>query len=157
MRPPVILISALTPDGVIGKDGIMPWHVPEDLKLFKRETLGHPVIMGRKTWDSMGKPLPKRRNIVISRSVDSLSGAEIFRDLPAAIDAAANAEKIFVIGGAQIYKQALPFASRLYLSRLKERYPGNIYFPRVDWDECDIARTQAFDQFTFYDYRRKSG
>ncbi|MCJ8169611.1 dihydrofolate reductase [Atopomonas sediminilitoris] len=136
---PLAMIAALGENQVIGVDNQLPWHLPEDLQHFKRMTLGKPVIMGRKTWDSIGRPLPGRLNIVISRQADlHLSGAEVFTDLPAALRRARDwaqleqAEEIMLIGGAQLYRQALPLAERLYLTRVALAPEGDAFFPALD-------------------------
>ena len=124
----------------------MPWHLPEDLKRFKALTLGHPVIMGRKTWDSiiatLGKPLPGRTSIVISRQLESLpSGALLARSLEEAIMACPSGGEAFVIGGAEVYALALPRASRLYLTEIDAEPVGDAWFPEWRRDEFrEIAR-----------------
>jgi dihydrofolate reductase len=123
-------IAAMAANRIIGRNGTMPWHLPEDLKFFKKTTLGHSVIMGRKTWDSLGRPLPGRRNLVISRTLasDALPGAEVFRDL-AALDAADLGETAFIIGGAEIYQLLLPRCASVYLTVLADAAEGDTYFP----------------------------
>ena len=142
------LIAAMAKDRVIGRDNTLPWQLPEDLKHFKTTTLGKPVIMGRKTWESLGRPLPGRRNIVISRNADySPTGGEFAPSLQAAIAMAAEAEEIFVIGGADIYRQALPLAQRLYLTEIALDVAGDAHFPEfslADWSEVSReAHTSA--------------
>lgn len=139
----VSLIAAMAKDRVIGRDNTLPWHLPEDLKHFKATTLGKPVIMGRKTWESLGRPLPGRRNIVISRNADyQPGGGELAPSLQAAIAMAAmaaEADEIFVIGGADIYRQALPMAQRLYLTEIAADFAGDAHFPEfssADWSEA---------------------
>ncbi len=133
------LIAAMAKGRVIGRDNTLPWQLPEDLKHFKTTTLGKPVIMGRKTWESLGRPLPGRRNIVISRNADySPTGGELAPSLQAAIAMAAEADEIFVIGGADIYRQALPLAQRLYLTEIALDVAGDAHFPEfalADWSE----------------------
>ncbi len=134
------LIAAMAKGRVIGRDNTLPWQLPEDLKHFKATTLGKPVIMGRKTWESLGRPLPGRRNIVISRNADySPTGGELAPSLQAAITMAAEADEIFVIGGADIYRQALPLAQRLYLTEIALDVAGDAHFPEfalADWSEA---------------------
>lgn len=140
---PLCIIAALAQNRVIGRDNQLPWHLPADLKHFKARTLGKPIIMGRKTWDSLGRPLPGRLNLVVSRQPGlQLEGAEVFTSLDAAIQRAdawareANAEELMLIGGAQLYEQALPFAARLYLTRVELSPEGDAWFPDVseaDW------------------------
>ena len=136
---PVSLIVAATRNQVIGRDNQMPWHLPADLRYFKQCTLGKPIIMGRKTWESLGRPLPGRLNIVISRQVDTkLDGAEVFADLAAAIArgqawaAAQGVSEVMVIGGGQIYQQALALAQRVYLTRIELELEGDAFFPVLD-------------------------
>lgn len=139
--PRLSLIAALARNRVIGHNNAMPWHLPEDLKRFKALTLGHPVIMGRKTWDSiiaiLGKPLPGRTSIVISRQLDSLpSGALLARSLDEAIMACPPGGEAFVIGGAEIYALALPRASRLYLTEIDAEPEGDAWFP--EWRQAEF-------------------
>jgi dihydrofolate reductase len=141
---------AMASNGVIGRDNGLPWHLPEDLRYFKRTTLGKPVIMGRKTFESIGRPLPGRPNIVVSRSADwSASGVAVVDSLESALAsaqalaAASGAEEVVVIGGAQIYAAALPLASRLYVTEIHAAVAGDTWFPPLDpacWRE--IAREE---------------
>lgn len=140
---PLALIAALADNRVIGIDNRLPWHLPADLKHFKAVTLGKPIIMGRKTWDSLGRPLPGRLNLVVSRQADlKLDGAEVFASLPAAIaraDAWARAQgvgELMLIGGAELYAQGLALAQRLYLTRVHLQPEGDAWFPEFaesDW------------------------
>lgn len=133
----VALIVAVSRNGVIGRDGALPWHLPEELQHFKRLTLGKPIIMGRLTWESLGRPLPGRPNIVISRSPDyEAPGALVVPDLEAALAHAslllgADSE-IMIIGGAQIYRAALPLADRIYRTRVDVEVAGDTVFPELD-------------------------
>ncbi|WP_337843126.1 type 3 dihydrofolate reductase [Rheinheimera sp.] len=125
----IALIAAMAAERVIGKDNQMPWHLPADLKHFKAVTLGKPVIMGRKTYQSIGKALPGRRNIVISRG-DALSqDAEWVNSLEAALALVSNEAEVMVIGGAEVYRQALPLASVLYLTHIDLKVEGDACFP----------------------------
>ena len=131
------LIAAVARNGAIGKDNALLWHLPEDLRFFKRTTMGCPVIMGRKTFESIGKPLPGRRNIVISRSDEwAAPGVERASSLQAALTLVADAEKAFVIGGAQIYAQALPQADELVLTEIDRDVDGDAFFP--DWNRSQF-------------------
>jgi len=129
-REPLCLVLAVARNGVIGNDGKVPWHVPEDLKHFRRSTTGHAVIMGRKTWDEVGKPLPNRRNIVVSRNADlRLEGAEVVPSLDEAIALARTTDaEPRVIGGAEIYRLALPLATRVLLTELELEPEGDTFF-----------------------------
>jgi len=128
---PLALIVAVARNGVIGKDGGLPWHVSEDLKHFKKTTHGHAVIMGRKTHDSIGRPLPKRRNIVVTRQTGTLfPGCEAAHSLDEAIALARTTDDCpFIIGGASLYEEALPLATELHLTTIDEDVDGDAYFP----------------------------
>ena len=128
------VIVAVAPNGVIGRDGDLPWRLPEDLKHFRRTTLGHAVVMGRATWESIGKPLPKRRNIVVTRNRDYMAdGAEVAHSLPEALALAWQSDpEPFVIGGASLYAEALPQATRLELTEVHEEVDGDTFFPGYD-------------------------
>ncbi|MGB8223815.1 MAG: dihydrofolate reductase [Polyangiales bacterium] len=148
-RAPLALIAAVARNGVIGKDGTLPWHLTEDLKRFKKTTVGHAVIMGRKTHDSIGRPLPGRRNIVISRAAGAVfSGCEAARNLDEAIALARSTDPCpFVIGGASIYEEALPLATELHLTTIDEDVEGDTHFPTglSDFEEVttEAAETQG--------------
>ncbi len=135
-KPRLSLIAAVAANGVIGSDNAMPWRLPEDLKRFKTLTLGHPVIMGRKTYESIGRPLPGRRNIVITRNpAYRADGCEAMGSLEAALAACnGTTDEVFGIGGAQIYAEALPLAQRLYLTEIRRDFPGDARFPEFDRD-----------------------
>jgi len=133
------LIVAMAANRVIGLEGGMPWHLPGDLKFFKRTTLGHPVVMGRKTYEAIGGALPGRANIVVTRNKDfTAADADVVHDLPAALaKARALAEiegsgEVFVIGGADIYAQALDAADRIYMTEVAGDFPGDALFPELD-------------------------
>jgi dihydrofolate reductase len=129
----ITLIAAVARNGVIGRGGVIPWRIPGDLPRFKRITMGHPVIMGRKTWESLGKPLPGRRNVVISRTPGyAADGAEVYASLDAALDACRDAPEVFVIGGGDVYRAALPRADRLLLTELDADVEGDAWFPPFD-------------------------
>jgi len=129
----VYLVAAVSLNGVIGANGQLPWHLPEDLRHFKNLTLGHPVIMGRRTWESLGKPLPGRENIVVSRKAGfEAPGASAAATIEGAIALCTGEPVAFVIGGAEIYAAALPLADGLVLTEIRETYEGDTRFP--DWD-----------------------
>ena len=145
MRPEIVLVVAAADNGVIGKDGAMPWHLPADLRRFKRITTGKPVIMGRKTFESIGKPLPGRHNIVLTRDPRwRAPGATLAPNLAEAIAAAgldprARAGELMVIGGAEIYALARPIATRIELTRIHVSPDGDTWFPDpdpADWREA---------------------
>lgn len=155
------LIAAMASNRVIGRDNTLPWHLPEDLKHFKATTLGKPVIMGRKTWESLGRPLPGRRNLVISRNADyPAAGAEVFTSLSAALAACGDTPECFVIGGAELYRQALPLAQRLYLTEIDCTVAGDAHFPELpvgDWHESSRATHTSADGlgYAFVVYTRR--
>lgn len=146
----ITIVAAVALNGVIGKDGKLPWHFTEDMKHFRSLTTGHYVIMGRKTWDSLGRrPLPKRTNVVVTstpeaiatRNVDVLAGKSLedvirfFKDSPKDIE-------LFIIGGASIYKEALPIADRMVITHISKEYEGDTFFPEIvsnDWIETSQA------------------
>jgi len=161
--PRITLIAAVARNRVIGASNALPWRLPEDLKRFKALTLGHPIIMGRKTWESLGKPLPGRTNIVVSRAAGfSAAGATRAGSLDEALAAAAAtaSDEVFIIGGAEIYRQALPLAQRLQLTEIDQDFAGDVHFPAIDpalWRETVRESPQAganFDYaFVTYDHR----
>ncbi len=127
------MIVATADDNVIGKDNDMPWHLPADLAYFKKVTLGKPVIMGRKTYESIGRPLPGRRNIVISRDENyQKEGIDTVTSVEQALALVQNVEEIMVIGGGAIYKHCLPAATRLYITHIKASIEGDTRFPDYD-------------------------
>lgn len=147
----ISLIAAMTPDRVIGLDGDMPWHLPADLAWFKRNTLNKPVLMGRKTWESIGsKPLPKRKNIIISRdSALSHDGAELAASPEQALSLVDAGDEVMIIGGAQIYAHFLPQADRLYITLIHASVDGDSWFPRYDhlkWQQSFIDERAADDK-----------
>ena len=131
--PRISLIAALAKNRVIGIENRLPWRLPEDLAHFKALTLGHPILMGRKTFESLGRPLPGRRNIVITRNADyQPAGCEIATSIPDAIARCTEADEIFFIGGADLYAQALPIVHRLYLTEVAIEAVGDAWFPDYD-------------------------
>lgn len=145
MKMKVALIWAMSRNGVIGRNNALPWHLPEDLRYFKRVTFGKPVIMGRKTWESIGRPLPGRANIVITRDEGfQAEGARVVHSLEQALSVAQSialldgVDEAMVIGGAEIYALALPLAQRLYLTQVHAEVEGDACFPALDlsgWQE----------------------
>ncbi len=132
----ISIIVAADENGVIGKDNRLPWRLPADLKNFRELTLGKPVLMGRKTYESIGKPLPGRLNIVITRGVGvAIEGCTVVNSLDDAIDAAGDAEELMIIGGAEIYRESLALANRIYLTRVHTAVEGDTWFPDIDYDE----------------------
>jgi len=130
----VSIIVAMARNGVIGKDNRLPWHLPEDLKRFKRLTMGHHIVMGRKTYESIGRLLPGRTSVIVTRKQDyHVDGAIIAKSLEEAIERCAPEDEVFVIGGAEIYREAVPVADRLLITQIDENIPGDVVFPSVDW------------------------
>ena len=149
----VNLIVAMAKNRVIGIDNKMPWHLPADFAWFKKHTLGHPVIMGRKTFESIGKPLPGRRNIVVSRNRQwRADGCDVFSSLESAFASGITGEQIFVIGGASFYQVALPMTDRIYLTEVDANPPGDTYFPALnsaEWKEFSREHREADDKNAF--------
>ena len=161
--PRLTLIVARARNGVIGASGGLPWRLPEDLAFFKRTTMGHPIVMGRKTWESIGRPLPGRRSVVVTRDrTFAAAGAEVVHSLDEAIRRCADTVEIFVIGGAQLYAEALPRAKRLLLTEIEADFDGDTVMPApspADWQEASRephppTAARAFG-FAFVDYRRR--
>src|SRR5574338_304455 len=131
--PKVYLVAAVAANGVIGDKGQLPWTLPEDLRHFKRLTLGHPVIMGRRTWESLGKPLPGRDNIVVTGQAGyRAAGASVATSLEAAIALCLDAPVAFVIGGSRLFEEALPIAAGLALTEIRRDFSGDTWFPKYD-------------------------
>jgi dihydrofolate reductase len=161
----ITLIAAVSENGVIGRGNALPWHLPADLQRFKRLTTGHAVVMGRKTWESIRRPLPNRRNIVISSSIGlHPTGATVVPSFRAAVDAARDLTQLFAIGGSRVFEVALPLADRLELTRVHAVVPGDAFFPRMDLSEWKLVaeeRHEADEQhaypFSFLTYDRRRG
>jgi dihydrofolate reductase len=160
-HPAISLIVARSRNHVIGKDNQMPWKISADLQFFKKVTMGHPVIMGRKTWESIGRPLPGRRNIVVSRNTDlQLIGAEVVNSLDGALATLSEFPRVFVIGGEQLFTQAFPKADRLFITEIDIDVDGGDTFFEVpnpsEWKE--VERTPASEgeiTFNFMTLERK--
>jgi dihydrofolate reductase len=154
----IALIVAMSGDGTIGDKGKIPWHISDDLKRFKRLTMGHPILMGRKTYESIGKPLPGRTNIVLTRSAHFIVPPEVlkFDSLDAALDhCRQQGEKlVFIVGGSDVYRQALPHADQLFVTEVHQRLTGDTKFPDYDRSQwIEVAREDAPD-CSFVEYRR---
>jgi dihydrofolate reductase len=150
------LIVAMSKNRVIGRGGQLPWHLAADLRRFKQLTMGHHLIMGRKTWESIGRPLPGRTSVVISRqSTYQAPGARVVPDLPSACQAAAGDDQAFIIGGGLLYQEALAIVDRIYLTRVHARVDGDTYFPEwreEDWRLVEQSPRQPADQKNDHDY-----
>lgn len=142
----VSLIAAVAENGTIGRDGSLPWHLPDDLKRFRALTTGHHVIMGRRTFESIGRPLPQRTSLVISRDPRlRIDGARVLPSVEAALQhaRAAGEKEAFVIGGASIYAAALPIADRLYLTKIAARVDGDAFFPPIDEGDWTLQSSES--------------
>lgn len=162
-KPNVSLIVARGANGVIGVDGDLPWRLPEDLKHFKRKTVGKPIVMGRKTFESLGRPLPARHNIVLTRDrAFQADGCSVVHTLADALDAAGLTGEIMIIGGAEIYALGLPIASRLYVTEVAACPPGDTVFPdfsRDEWHSVEREEHPAVGDlpaFSFVTYDRSA-
>ena len=142
----ISVIAAMSQNRVIGRNGALPWHLPADLARFKSITTGHTVIMGRKTFESVGQPLPNRRTIVITRNNDyRCAGVFIAHSLDEALDHAAREEEIFILGGEAVYRIALPRAARLYLTIVHATIQGDTHFPPFDRDQWKLAEDERHE------------
>ncbi len=158
------LIVARARNGVIGRANELPWRLPEDLAYFKRTTMGHPIVMGRKTWDSIGRPLPGRRSIVLTRDAGwSAAGAESASSIDAAVALCDGGDEVFVIGGEQIFREALPRADAMHVTEIDRDIDGDAYFPvydRSEWIETSrVSHVGGADgdpmPFAFVHYARR--
>ena len=159
----ISIIVAIAQNGTIGDKNALLWHIKEDMRFFRTTTSGHPVIMGRKTFESLGsKPLPKRKNIVITRSDVEFEGAFVAHSLEEAIAMADDDAEVFIMGGAQIYVQALDIADRMYITRVERDYEGDTSFPEVDYSKWKLVAEERYERgedydspFSFLTYDRK--
>jgi dihydrofolate reductase len=137
----ISLIVAMASNRAIGLNNKMPWHLSADLKKFKKITMGAPILMGRKTYESIGRPLPGRTNIIISRNQSySQAGCLVFNDIDQALASCGDAKEVFVIGGSDFYQSMLPVADTLYLTQIHQEFPGDTFFPEIDpeqWTEVE--------------------
>lgn len=148
----VSIIVAIAQNGTIGDKNSLLWHIKEDMRFFRTTTSGHAVIMGRKTFESLGsKPLPKRTNIVITRADREFEGALTAHSLPEAIAMAGDDEEIFIIGGAQIYNEALSVADRMYITRVERNYEGDTSFPAIDYSQWRLLAEERHERGEEYD------
>ncbi len=161
--PNLSVIAAVAANGVIGRNNDLPWHLPADLAHFKRITLGKPILMGRRTWESLPGLLPHRNHIVVSRSPGyEAEGAMVASSLDEALAWVNGVEEALIIGGAQLYAQALPIASRLYLTKIDAAIDGDTFFPDVDWSawqeverEQHLADSRNAYPYTFLTWDRR--
>jgi len=149
----IAIVAAMAKNNAIGKDNQLLWHITEDMKFFKSLTQGGTIIMGRKTYESIGRPLPNRRNIVISRSFSFLDKrVEVFHSIEEAIDAASSDEKVFIIGGGEVYRQSLCFADMLYITHINYQYEADTFFPSVNYDEWSVVDRIDYQRGVTFEY-----
>jgi dihydrofolate reductase len=154
-KPEEIIVAAVARNGIIGADGATPWHCPEDLRLFRAMTLGGTVIMGRRTYQSIGHPLAGRRNIIVSSTLQESPGMTVAPSFEAAVAIALAAfAPIYYCGGAEIYARALERADAIYLSRMKASAKGDVFFPVIDPLIWQVVREENFIDFVLLCYRR---
>ena len=159
-EPRVYLVAAVASNRIIGANGGLPWRLPEDMRFFRKVTVGHPVIMGRRTWESLKGPLPERENIVVTRTAGyDAPGAAVASSLDAALALCAGEPLAFVIGGSRLFEEALPLAAGLILTEIHRDFPGDTWFPqfeRARWREAKREAHTAADgmRFDFVTYER---
>lgn len=155
-RRPLMMVLAMADNGVIGKDGKLPWHYPEDLRHFRAVTEGHAIVMGRHTFDEVGKPLPKRRNLVVSSAMAPREGVEVFRSLAEALDAAYTTDaEPRVIGGRALFEAALPLATTVWLTRVHVEAVGDVAVS-LDLRDFEVVESRRSGDLTFERYARVS-
>ncbi len=162
LNPQISLIAAMANNRAIGINNRLPWHLPADLQHFKRLTLGKPIVMGRKTWESLPGLLPERPHIVVTRDRDyRAEGAIVVHDIESVLVAAGDAPELMVVGGAQFYEQMLPLAERLYLTEVDVEAEGDAFFPEFDQSEWQVTLREAHEadeknrlKYTFLSYQR---
>lgn len=148
-------IVAMTSERVIGKDGSLPWHLPEDLKLFRRHTTGNPIVMGRKTWESIGRPLPNRQSIVLTRDPNwSAEGAEVIHGPEELSKIDLMTQEVFIIGGAQIYSTFMPQLDEILISHVYENFPGDTQFPEFETIFPHVAIEEKYETFELRRYTK---
>jgi len=158
----IVIIVAIAKNGVIGKaNGEMPWHIKEDFQHFKKTTMGFPIIMGRKSFESLGKPLPGRENIIVTRNTNlkyDFDGIKIFYSLQDAVDysRSLNKEKVFITGGGEIYNQSISFADEMIISHMKFDVVGEVKFPDFNVDDWKIISRDEKEEFEIVTYLRKN-
>lgn len=156
------VIVALAKNRVIGLNNTLPWHLPEDLKRFKQLTMGHHIIMGRKTYESLGHLLPGRQTVIVTRNPDyKVDGAIVVHSLEQAMSVSSADSEAFLIGGAELYQQSLPLAKRLYLTMIDAEFEGDAYFPEIELDHWDLLEQQDLISqqgwaFHYLSYQRKA-
>lgn len=156
----IAIIVAMSNNQVIGVDNSLPWHISEDLKRFKQLTTGYPIIMGRKTYESIGRPLPNRHNVVVTRDAHlKISGVDVTNSIESALGICKNSDTVFIIGGGMIYNLALPYVNHLYITQIDTFVDGDAFFPDFDksqWEEISRRNSKDSDgtSFSFIDYKK---
>ncbi len=154
----ISIIAAMSENGIIGSNNKLPWHLPEELKYFRKVTTGKPIIMGRKTFESMGsKPLPNRTNIILTRTPHfSVTGCMVVDSVEDALKVALGHEEVMIIGGGEIYKLFLPLVSRLYLTLVHQNFSGDTHFPPILWEDWNLISEDKQEGFTLKVWDRKT-
>lgn len=148
------IIVAMSENNVIGLNGKLPWHMPSDLKRFKNLTINNSVIMGRKTFESIGRILPNRENIILTKQNNfNIYGAKIANNLEDAIKQSSN--NVFIIGGEEIYRQTLPIVNKLEITKIHRNYDGNAFFPKINYSEWNLTNKTNYKDYSFLTYTRK--
>lgn len=158
------IIVATAENGVIGCNGQLPWHLSADLRRFRKLTTGHSIVMGRKTYASIGRPLPERRSIVLSRNPEyAVEGVEVVADFEQALKLTTDEAEVFIIGGGHLYQLALPFTQRIYLTEICAEVEGDVHFPQIDWSQWDLVEELPAEMdeksglhFSFKTFARRS-
>ena len=159
----ISLIVAVAKNNVIGGDNKLLWHLPADLKHFKNVTMDHSIIMGRKTFESMGKPLPGRRNIIVTRQEDfEATGCTVVNNMQDAVDLCKKEEEVFIIGGADIFRQSMNAAEKIYLTRINHEFDGDVFFPELNFSDWKLVKYLKFHadeknryEYSFAEYERQ--
>jgi dihydrofolate reductase len=153
----ITIVAAVAANGVIGRNGRLPWHLPEELRLFKSRTYGHALVMGRRTYESIGRPLPGRTTVVVTRQPDwRADRVLVAHGVPEALTLAGSAdEQVFVIGGAAVFEEAVPLADSMVVSWVAGDVDGDTWFPPLDWSAWQETERTAYAGFTLVEYRRR--
>lgn len=149
------LIVAYDENRLIGNGNELPWHISEDLQHFKNLTTGNRIIMGRVTFESIGRILPNRENIVLSRNDFEVSGVKTFKSVEELLENLDNEKKNFIIGGNKVYESLLPYVEILHISHVKGKHEGDVYFPQVDFSNWEIIKKVSYEEFDYISYKRK--
>jgi dihydrofolate reductase len=163
VKPQLALIVAASENDVIGVDNDLPWRLSADLKRFKALTMGHSIIMGRKTFESIGRLLPGRKTVIVTRNLDfKFAGAAVVHSIEQALDSCGSQEKAFLTGGAEIYRLAMPLVDEIYLTRVHTQIDGDTFLPEIDWNSFELVKSESFEanekndfRFSFQHYRRR--